>query len=67
MQIVWDPLHLVHMNSYLLVEDKVGFLVLQVCTKALEPGNKNKRLNTSILIRYSMQSGRRNILIDAGK
>ncbi|XP_021902828.1 putative hydrolase C777.06c isoform X1 [Carica papaya] len=38
-----------------------------VCTKALEPGNKNKRLNTSILIRYSMQSGRRNILIDAGK
>lgn len=38
-----------------------------VCTKALEPGNKNRRLNTSILIRYSRQSGRRNILIDVGK
>ncbi|XVF26959.1 hypothetical protein REPUB_Repub14bG0065300 [Reevesia pubescens] len=38
-----------------------------VCTKAAEPGNKNRRLNTSILIRYSKPSGRCNILIDAGK
>lgn len=38
-----------------------------VCTKAVEPGNKNRRLNTSILIRYPGPSGRRNILIDAGK
>ncbi|XVF74403.1 hypothetical protein PTKIN_Ptkin13bG0107800 [Pterospermum kingtungense] len=38
-----------------------------VCTKAVEPGNKNRRLNTSILIRYSKPSGRCNILIDAGK
>lgn len=40
---------------------------VQVCTKAVEPGNKNRRLNTSILIRYPGPSGRRNILIDAGK
>lgn len=38
-----------------------------VCTKAAEPGNKNRRLNTSLLIRYSKPSGRRDILIDAGK
>ncbi|XVF25138.1 hypothetical protein REPUB_Repub13aG0187800 [Reevesia pubescens] len=38
-----------------------------VCTKAAEPGNKNRRLNTSILIRYSKPSRRSNILIDAGK
>ncbi|XP_031263450.1 uncharacterized protein LOC116121647 [Pistacia vera] len=38
-----------------------------VCTKAVEPGNKNRRLNTSILIRYPGPSGRYNILIDAGK
>ncbi|CAA6671664.1 unnamed protein product [Spirodela intermedia] len=30
-------------------------------------GNKNKRLNTSILIRYNCSGGRFNILIDAGK
>ncbi|CAM8898480.1 unnamed protein product [Rhodiola kirilowii] len=39
----------------------------QVCSKAKEPGNKNKRLNTSILIRYSTPSAQSNILIDAGK
>ncbi|KAK8976859.1 hypothetical protein V6N11_047626 [Hibiscus sabdariffa] len=38
-----------------------------VCTKATEPGNKNRRLNTSIIIRYAKPSGRCNILIDAGK
>ncbi|KAJ4951309.1 hypothetical protein NE237_028141 [Protea cynaroides] len=38
-----------------------------VCFKATEFGNKNRRLNTSILIRYSTSSGRRNILVDAGK
>ncbi|XP_015890668.3 putative hydrolase C777.06c [Ziziphus jujuba] len=40
----------------------------EVCSKAAEPGNKNKRLNTSILIRYRPSSERsNNILIDAGK
>lgn len=39
----------------------------QVCSQAVEPGNKNKRLNTSILIRYPRPSGTCNILIDAGK
>ncbi|XWS20143.1 hypothetical protein CRYUN_Cryun31cG0075300 [Craigia yunnanensis] len=38
-----------------------------VCNKAAEPGNKNQRHNTSILIRYYKPSGRCNILIDAGK
>ncbi|KAK9066179.1 hypothetical protein SSX86_013500 [Deinandra increscens subsp. villosa] len=39
-----------------------------VCSKAVEPGNKNKRLNTSILIRFPKpSSGVCNILIDAGK
>ncbi|XP_052181304.1 putative hydrolase C777.06c isoform X2 [Diospyros lotus] len=38
-----------------------------VCSKAVEPGNKNRRLNTSILIRYPRPSGTCNILIDAGK
>ncbi|KAK7854831.1 putative hydrolase [Quercus suber] len=28
-----------------------------VCSKAVEPGNKNRRLNTSILIRYAGSSG----------
>ncbi|CAN0881685.1 Putative hydrolase C777.06c [Linum grandiflorum] len=39
----------------------------EVCSKATEPGNKNRRLNTSILIRYPGPDGTRNILIDAGK
>lgn len=39
----------------------------QVCVKAAEPGNKNKRLNTSILIRSSTSAGKFNILVDAGK
>ncbi|XP_075664088.1 putative hydrolase C777.06c isoform X3 [Castanea sativa] len=38
-----------------------------VCSKAVEPGNKNRRLNTGILIRYPGASGSSNILIDAGK
>ncbi|XP_037497508.1 putative hydrolase C777.06c isoform X2 [Jatropha curcas] len=38
-----------------------------VCSKAVEPGNKNRRLNTSLLIRYSGPGGICNILIDAGK
>ncbi|KAJ4848082.1 hypothetical protein Tsubulata_026722 [Turnera subulata] len=38
-----------------------------VCSKAVEPGNKNRRLNTSILLRHPSPSGMRNILIDAGK
>ncbi|KAI9161928.1 hypothetical protein LWI28_022088 [Acer negundo] len=38
-----------------------------VCTKSAEPINRNKRLNTSMLIRYPGPSGRFNILIDAGK
>ncbi|KAK8546890.1 hypothetical protein V6N13_093929 [Hibiscus sabdariffa] len=45
----------------------VTVLGIQVCTKATEPGNKNRRLNTSIIIRYAKPSGRCNILIDAGK
>ncbi|KAF3450597.1 hypothetical protein FNV43_RR06686 [Rhamnella rubrinervis] len=39
----------------------------EVCTKAAEPGNRNKRLNTSILIRYPTSTGKSNILVDAGK
>eukprot|EP00262_Sarcandra_glabra_P001270 TRINITY_DN11305_c0_g2_i3.p1 TRINITY_DN11305_c0_g2~~TRINITY_DN11305_c0_g2_i3.p1 ORF type:complete len:306 (-),score=36.73 TRINITY_DN11305_c0_g2_i3:451-1368(-) len=38
-----------------------------VCSKAAQPGNKNRRRNTSILIRYPSSPGRCNILIDAGK
>ncbi|CAA3010868.1 Hypothetical predicted protein [Olea europaea subsp. europaea] len=38
-----------------------------VCSKAMEPGNKNRRLNTSLLIRVPRPSGICNILIDAGK
>ncbi|XP_074268200.1 putative hydrolase C777.06c [Silene latifolia] len=38
-----------------------------VCEKATQPGSKNKRLNTSLLVRYPGSSGMRNILIDAGK
>lgn len=38
-----------------------------VCSKAVEPGSKNRRFNTSILIRYPRPSGKCNILIDAGK
>lgn len=39
----------------------------QVCTKATEPGNRNRRLNTSLLIRHPKPSGICNILIDVGK
>lgn len=38
-----------------------------VCSKALEPGSKNRRLNTGLLIRYPRLSGTCNILIDVGK
>ncbi|KAF1898481.1 hypothetical protein Lal_00032061 [Lupinus albus] len=38
-----------------------------ICSKAAEPGNKNRRLNTSILIRHPSSTGTDNILIDAGK
>ncbi|KAK9755956.1 hypothetical protein RND81_01G062400 [Saponaria officinalis] len=38
-----------------------------VCKKATQAGSKNKRLNTSLLIRYPESSGMRNVLIDAGK
>ncbi|KAG8380102.1 hypothetical protein BUALT_Bualt07G0158700 [Buddleja alternifolia] len=38
-----------------------------VCSKATEPGNKNRRLNTSLLVRFPRPSGKCNILIDAGK
>ncbi|KAF3334726.1 putative hydrolase [Carex littledalei] len=38
-----------------------------VCTKAAEAGNKNRRRNTSILIRHVTASGTSNILVDAGK
>ncbi|KAL8043373.1 hypothetical protein ABFX02_09G115700 [Erythranthe guttata] len=38
-----------------------------VCSKAVEPGNKNRRLNTSLLVRFPRPSGKCNILIDAGK
>ncbi|XP_057771537.1 putative hydrolase C777.06c [Salvia miltiorrhiza] len=38
-----------------------------VCSKATEPGSKNRRLNTSLLVRYLNPSGKWNILIDAGK
>ncbi|CAH9090509.1 unnamed protein product [Cuscuta epithymum] len=39
----------------------------QVCSEAIEPDNKNRRHNTSILIRHPGSSGTSNILIDAGK
>ncbi|XP_038707048.1 putative hydrolase C777.06c isoform X2 [Tripterygium wilfordii] len=38
-----------------------------VCSKAVEQGNKNRRLNTSILLRHPSPQGECNILIDAGK
>ncbi|MCD7446786.1 hypothetical protein HAX54_016879 [Datura stramonium] len=39
----------------------------RVCSKATEPGSRNRRLNTSILIRHTRLSGNCNILIDVGK
>jgi hypothetical protein len=41
--------------------------LLQVCLKAANPSDKNRRLNTSILVRHSNSTGTHNILIDAGK
>jgi hypothetical protein len=40
----------------------------QVCLAAAQLGNKNRRRNTSLMVRYLAPDGRRlNILIDAGK
>ena len=40
----------------------------RVCLSAMEPGSKNRRRNTSLLIRYAHPDGRqRNIVIDVGK
>ncbi|XP_078428967.1 metallo-hydrolase/oxidoreductase superfamily protein isoform X2 [Wolffia australiana] len=39
----------------------------EVCSKAAEEGNKNRRMNTSILIRHHNSEESFNILIDAGK
>ncbi|XP_010674645.2 putative hydrolase C777.06c isoform X1 [Beta vulgaris subsp. vulgaris] len=41
--------------------------ICSVCKKAAEPDSKNRRLNTSILIRFNGSSGIHNLLIDAGK
>lgn len=38
-----------------------------VCSKATDLGSKNRRLNTSLLLRFFSPSGKWNILIDAGK
>ncbi|GJM98974.1 hypothetical protein PR202_ga16028 [Eleusine coracana subsp. coracana] len=38
-----------------------------ICTKAAEPGNRNRRRNTCILLRHAAPSGTANILVDAGK
>ncbi|KAL6846325.1 hypothetical protein ACP4OV_023773 [Aristida adscensionis] len=38
-----------------------------VCSKAVEPGNPNRRRNTSILLRHTTPSGTTNIVVDAGK
>ncbi|XLR36023.1 hypothetical protein S83_063923 [Arachis hypogaea] len=38
-----------------------------VCSKSAQPGNKNRRLNTSILIHHLGSSRTHNILIDTGK
>ncbi|MBI4218860.1 MAG: MBL fold metallo-hydrolase [Chloroflexi bacterium] len=39
-----------------------------VCSTAVEPGSKNRRRNTSLLVRYAHPDGRvRNIVIDTGK
>ncbi|GAQ91347.1 metallo-beta-lactamase family protein [Klebsormidium nitens] len=40
----------------------------QICSDAARPGSRNRRRNTSLMIRYEHPDGRRrNILIDAGK
>ncbi|KAG6524693.1 hypothetical protein ZIOFF_014628 [Zingiber officinale] len=49
--------------SCLTAESKI----CEVCSKASVPGDKNNRLNTSILICYVNSLGRYNILVDAGK
>ena len=40
----------------------------RVCVSAMQPGSKNRRRNTSLLIRYAHPDGReRNVVIDVGK
>jgi len=40
----------------------------RVCLSAMQPGSKNRRRNTSLLIRYAHPDGRvRNVIIDVGK
>lgn len=39
----------------------------QVCWSAVQSGNKNRRRNTSVVIRHATSNGMYNILIDAGK
>ncbi|KMZ76010.1 Beta-lactamase domain protein [Zostera marina] len=39
----------------------------EVCSKANEPGNINRRRNTSIILRYTNNSGDFNVVVDAGK
>ncbi|KAL6599315.1 hypothetical protein ACP70R_045809 [Stipagrostis hirtigluma subsp. patula] len=38
-----------------------------VCSKAVKPGNPNRRRNTSILLRHATLTGTTNIIVDAGK
>ncbi len=43
-------------------------VICRVCPKSVEPGSKNRRRNTSILIKYAHPDGRtRNIVVDVGK
>lgn len=40
----------------------------KVCPSAMQPGSKNRRRNTSLLVRYAHPDGRtRNIVVDIGK
>ncbi|MEC7837137.1 MAG: MBL fold metallo-hydrolase [Chloroflexota bacterium] len=39
----------------------------KVCNDAIRPNSKNRRLNTSILLKIVSQNSQKNILIDAGK
>ena len=39
----------------------------KVCNDAIKPNSKNRRFNTSILLKTLSQNGQKNILIDAGK
>ena len=39
----------------------------KVCNDAIKPNSKNRRLNTSILLKIVSQNSQKNILVDAGK